>query len=140
MTKIDILADDILKQIDEEGVFSGSDNHKYTRGTLPTKGQILCGAIIHLYPYKDTAYLDANNNIQLDGNVDSLMCKAVIFDTSSMQYSILDNVDTLDVMLPAETRIFKDGSTLVKIGSPCTIDVGKAIIVYPTTLGVNTVI
>lgn len=106
----------------EEGIFLGDTSVKY-RQTNKLWEDTINRCVIHLIPVEDT--IDEEGHCH--GFVDSLLCKAIIYNIPKMEYYILENVDSVNLNIPTQTRIFKDLSTVIICDRPCIVKAGTGI-------------
>lgn len=89
--------------------------------------------VIHMYPTKDTLSDDPNVYDE-SGYDDALLFEAKFYLTESKRVYSIQSRDSIEVRVPAEVKIFKDGSTMVVINAlqsvPLLISLGQAIAVW----------
>jgi len=85
--------------------------------------QINGRTIIHLYATSDT--MDSSGELQ--GFVDALLFTMRVYMCTTMTYWEVENRDGLELFVPAGIRIFKDGSTMIIIDSPITLDIFQCV-------------
>ena len=80
--------------------------------------------ILHIYPTKDTLRDDSD---YIDGYDDSLLFDLHIYDLESLTKQIVCGRDQIELRVPANARVFKDGSTMIVIKGPTRITLYQSV-------------